>query len=47
VSDLFGTRGVALLRQHLAALPPHTAFATGARLDQVESLDCAMIAAAR
>ena len=39
VSDLFGTRGRALLRQHLEALPPHTAFATGALLDQVEHLD--------
>jgi transposase len=39
VSDLFGVRGVALLRQHLEALPPHTAFATGQLLEQVESLD--------
>jgi transposase len=39
VSDLFGARGVALLRQHLEALPPHTAFATGQLLEQVEGLD--------
>ena len=39
VSDLFGTRGMALLRQHLAALPPHTAFATRALLGQVERLN--------
>jgi len=39
VSDLFGARGMTLLRQHLAALPPHTAFATRALLDQVEHLD--------
>jgi len=38
VSDLFGTRGLALLRQHLEALPPHTAFAARALLDQVERL---------
>jgi transposase len=39
VSDLFGTRGRELLRRHLEALPPHTAFATGQLLEQVESLD--------
>jgi transposase len=39
VSDLFGTRGRALLRRHLEALPPHTAFATRALLDQLEHLD--------
>jgi transposase len=39
VSDRFGARGVALLRQHLEALPPHTAFATGQLLEQVEGLD--------
>jgi transposase len=39
VSDLFGARGVTLLRQHLDALPPHTAFATRALLEQVEALD--------
>lgn len=39
VSDLFGARGLALLRRHLEALPPHTAFATGQLLEQVESLD--------
>jgi transposase len=39
VSDLFGTRGVALLRQHLEALPSHTAFATGQLLEQVQTLD--------
>jgi transposase len=39
VSDLFGARGRALLRRHLEALPPHTAFATRALLEQVEHLD--------
>ena len=39
VTDLFGMRGRALLRQHLKALPPHTAFATHALLEQVEHLD--------
>jgi transposase len=38
VSDLFGARGRALLRRHLEALPPHTAFATRALLE-VEHLD--------
>jgi len=39
VSDLFGVRGRALLRRQLEALPPHTAFATGLLLEQVEHLD--------
>ena len=39
VSDLFGVRGRALLRRHLEALPPHTAFATRVLLEQVEHLD--------
>src|SRR6516225_3115591 len=39
VSDLFGVRGRALLRRHLEALPPHTAFATRLLLEQVEHLD--------
>ncbi len=39
VSDLFGVRGMALLRQHLERLPPHTAFVTGQLLQQVEGLD--------
>src|SRR6266581_3236874 len=39
VSDLFGARGVALLRQHLELLPPHTAYASQQLLEQVESLD--------
>ncbi len=38
VSELFGARGVVLLRQHLEALPPHTAFATGQLLEPVEGL---------
>ncbi|MFQ5946867.1 MAG: IS110 family transposase [Anaerolineae bacterium] len=39
VSDLFGRRGRELLRQRLAELPPHTAYAAGRMLEQVESLD--------
>jgi transposase len=39
VSDLFGTRGRALLRQRLALLPPHTAYATQQLLEEIESLD--------
>jgi len=39
VSDLFGARGRALLRQRLALLPPHTAYATQHLLEQVEALD--------
>ena len=39
VSDLFGVRGRALLRQRLDLLPPHTAYATQRLLEQVESLD--------
>jgi transposase len=39
VSDLFGVRGRALLRQRLDRLPPHTAYATQQLLEQVESLD--------
>src|SRR5262249_11944941 len=38
VSDLFGVRGRALLRQRLS-LPPHTAYATQQLLEQVEALD--------
>lgn len=40
VSDLFGMQGRALLRQRLALLPPHTAYATQQLLEQIESLDC-------
>jgi transposase len=39
VSDLFGTRGRAWLRRHLAHLPPQTAYATQHLLDQVDALD--------
>jgi transposase len=39
VSDLFGAQGRALLRQRLALLPPHTAYATQHLLEQVEELD--------
>ena len=39
VTDLFGVRGRALLRQRLDLLPPHTAYATQQLLEQVESLD--------
>ena len=38
-SDIFGVRGRALLRQRLALLPPHTAYASQQLLEQVESLD--------
>jgi transposase len=38
VSDLFGVRGRALLRQRLDLLPPHTAYATQQLLEQVEAL---------
>jgi transposase len=39
VSDLFGQRGWALLRERLAALPSQTAYATVRLLEQVEALD--------
>jgi len=39
VSDLFGVRGRALLRQRLELLPPCTAYATRQLLEQVETLD--------
>src|SRR4029450_7342384 len=39
VSDLFGVRGRALLRQRLTLLPPCTAYATQQLLEQVENLD--------
>jgi transposase len=39
VSDLFGARGRDCLRQRLALLPPHTAYATQQLLEQVEGLD--------
>ena len=39
VSDLFGAQGRDLLRQRLALLPPHTAYATQQLLEQVEELD--------
>jgi transposase len=39
VSDLFGVRGRALLRQRLELLPPCTAYATQQLLEQVETLD--------
>jgi transposase len=39
VSDLFGVRGRALLRQRLDLLPPYTAYATQQLLEQVENLD--------
>jgi transposase len=39
VSDLFGVRGRALLRQRLTLLPPHTAYATQQLLEQIEKLD--------
>jgi transposase len=39
VSDLFGARGRALLRQRLELLPPCTAYATQQLLEQVENLD--------
>src|SRR5215468_1559699 len=39
VSDLFGARGRALLRQRLQLLPPCTAYATQQLLEQVENLD--------
>src|SRR2546429_3308629 len=39
VSDLFGARGRALLRQRLELLPPCTAYATRQLLEQVETLD--------
>jgi transposase len=39
VSDLFGGRGRALLRERLALLPPHTAWVTQQLLEQVEGLD--------
>lgn len=42
ISDLFGTRGRALLRQRLDLLPPCTAYATQQLLEQIESLDRAV-----
>jgi transposase len=39
VSDFFGVRGRALLRQRFALLPPHTAYASQQLLEQVEELD--------
>jgi transposase len=39
VTDLFGRRGLALLRQRIEQLPPHTGYATGQILAQVEALD--------
>jgi transposase len=39
VSDLFGRRGLTLLRQRIEQLPPHTAYATRQILAQVEALD--------
>jgi transposase len=39
VSDLFGVRRRALLRQRLERLPPCTAYATQQLLEQVENLD--------
>jgi transposase len=38
VTDLFGVRGRALLRERLAVLPPHTAYTTERLLEQVEQL---------
>ena len=38
VSDLFGVRGRALLRERVALLPEHTAYATQRLLEQVEHL---------
>ena len=38
VTDLFGVRGRALLRERLALLPEHTAYTTGRLLEQVEQL---------
>jgi transposase len=38
VSDLFGVRGRALLRERLELLPPHTAYASQQLLGQVEEL---------
>src|SRR5215813_875207 len=40
VSDLFGVRGRALLRERLDCLPSHTAYASRQLLDQVEALEC-------
>src|SRR5437667_2420572 len=39
VSDFFGVRGRALLRQRFDLLPPHTAYASQQLLEQVEELD--------
>jgi transposase len=39
VTDLFGVRGRARLRQRLSLLPPHTAYATEQLLEQIEGLD--------
>jgi transposase len=39
VTDLFGRRGLTLLRQRIEQLPPHTAYATRQVLAQVEGLD--------
>src|SRR5439155_738153 len=39
VSDVFGVRGRALLRERFDRLPPHAAYASQHLLEQVESLD--------
>jgi transposase len=39
VTDMFGGRGLMLLRQRIEQLPPHTAYATRQLLAQVEALD--------
>src|SRR5919198_935690 len=39
VSDLFGRRGLTMLRCRIEQLPPHTAYATRQVLAQVEALD--------
>src|SRR3989442_11604331 len=39
VSDFFGVRGRALLRQRFDLLPPHTAYASQQLLEQVEELN--------
>src|SRR5262249_6567179 len=42
ISDLFGVRGRALLRQRRDLLPPCTAYATQQLLEQIERLDRAV-----
>jgi transposase len=44
VTDAFGQRGRALIRERLAALPPHTAYATEQLLTQVEGLQAQITA---